>query len=105
MWLRGIPLNDNAKEILAIKAATALPNANIKLKELRRLFKENTKQLAKTTLKSVNYDSHIYKLLGSFLFWAEGAKISSHVHFTNSDPRMIFTFLYILRKSFEIDES
>ncbi len=45
------------------------------------------------------------KLLCATIFWCEGGKdVSGGIYFTNSDPSLIATFLYLLRDSFAIDE-
>jgi len=45
------------------------------------------------------------KIAGIMLYWAEGAKNSSGINFSNSDPRMIQVFLSFLRKICGIDNN
>lgn len=57
-------------------------------------------------LTQINFTHNIYFLLCSVLYWAEGAKSKTGVvGFTNSDPVMVKTFLFLFRKSFNLDES
>ncbi len=46
------------------------------------------------------------KVFASLLYWCEGSKYpsSNRLDFTNSDPRLIKTFLELLRSGFEIKE-
>jgi hypothetical protein len=51
-------------------------------------------------------DSTTSKAICSLLYWCEGnSSRYGKVSFTNSDPRLVKTFLHFLRNSFEIDES
>ena len=45
------------------------------------------------------------KLLLAMLYWGEGAKRSRSLIFMNSEPEMIKAFIFLMRKSFSIDES
>ena len=59
----------------------------------------------KKTLKSVNFNKEFYKFSCAMLYWCEGGKTDNSLIFYNSDPEMIKTYLYFLRKGFKIDES
>ena len=56
-------------------------------------------------LSGLKLDDVIIKLLCAMLYWGEGAKGQHRMVFTNSDPRMVKTFLKLFRHSFELDES
>lgn len=57
-------------------------------------------------LLKLNNSIILFKLLASFLFWTEGGKSTDgYVFFINSDPKMFSLFVYLLRHSFNIDES
>lgn len=56
-------------------------------------------------LSKIRFDSNINLLCCALLYWAEGSKTEARVGFTNSDPKMISSFLYLFRNSFDdIDE-
>ena len=105
LWLRGVKLNINAKIRLRNRSINGL-NSMIKTKRVarERLIKtfnnESTKFISKT-----NLDKGTCKLLCSLLYWAEGAKATQSFSLINSDPAMIRTFLILLRKAYNIDES
>lgn len=40
----------------------------------------------------------------ALLYWGEGSKSERRLTFTNSDPEMISSYLYLLRKVFNTDE-
>ena len=53
-----------------------------------------------------NYDTPVLLSLLSILYWAEGTKYDKGgVVFTNTDPRLAYLFLDLLRKTCDIDES
>lgn len=57
-----------------------------------------------TVLRGKQYDKDDYKLFLALLYWGEGAKTGKRLIFINSDPEMIKVYLYLLRKSFEIND-
>jgi len=57
-------------------------------------------------LKNVNLFSELSLLLCTMIYQCEGSKsIKDSVTFTNSDPDLIKTFLFLFRKSFDLDEN
>lgn len=56
-------------------------------------------------LVNKNYNINDYKLFLALLYWGEGAKTSNGVDFINSDPKMIKVYLWLFRRSFNINES
>ncbi len=56
-------------------------------------------------LSKIEFNKEFNKLLCSFLYWGEGSKNTNSLIFTNSNPKMIRSYLTLLRKSFELDES
>lgn len=45
-----------------------------------------------------------YKSMLSMLYWAEGSKSGSGLHFVNTDPELMKFFLKLLRRCYDIDE-
>ena len=61
---------------------------------------------ARKTISSIRISPEISQIFCSLLYWAEGGKYNNtRLEFTNSDPRMIHSFLKFLRKGFDIDEA
>lgn len=52
----------------------------------------------------VDYNINRCKIILAMLYWGEGAKTTKRLDFINSDPTMIKTYLFLLRKSFTINE-
>lgn len=100
-WVRNVPLTDDARERLLTK---------IKLGQLisaenKRARTQNTIEGflhdAKNKLEDIKFDKFQKRLLCSLLYWCEGAKNHySGVNFTNSDPKLIRTFLHLFREGF-----
>lgn len=51
-------------------------------------------------------DSDLAKLLVALLYWCEGSKYpaSNSLTISNSDSQLLFTYILLLRKAFELDE-
>lgn len=61
---------------------------------------------AKEVVDNLVLDTNHQKLICSVMFWCEGGKdIAAGIRFINSDPKMVNTFLTLLRSSFDIDEA
>lgn len=69
---------------------------------------KRTEQLhlhAKSTLDKTTLDPDTKRVMCALLFWCEGGKdVNGALHFINSDPVMIMTFLKLLRETFPIKE-
>ena len=65
---------------------------------------ETIQQRVNSNLCSLGLTAFHKKLLCAFLYWAEGGKTEKYVSFTNSNPKMIETFLSLMRSSFDLDE-
>lgn len=104
-WLRNVPLNKKAKERLKSRKIFGQYKASQTWKKKRQQAINQQNQKVLTPLSKIKFDSGIYKLLCSFLFWTEGGKSTdSYVYFINSEPKMVTTFLRLLRLSFPIQE-
>lgn len=75
-------------------------------KDKTKAVNAQEEKLAKSLLKSIKFNENINMMCCALLYWAEGSKTESSIGFTNSDPKMISTFLKLFRNSFfGIDES
>lgn len=84
----------------------------LKRKKWNKLLESNEK-LRRETIKSeeglvkrVNFDEDSIKLYCSILYGCEGSKYpsSNGVAITNSDPKLILTFITLMRKAFNLKE-
>lgn len=105
VWLQNVNLNQKAQERLKkLRIIGQYKSRFIKKIQKENLIKRYRLQ-AYQEISKINFNKNIYKLLYSFLYWCEGAKLNSnHVRFINSDPNMIQVFLKLLRTSFKLDE-
>lgn len=98
-WVQGIQLRKKHHNSINLK------KANVKRQNNKQKVLSIIEKRAKTTINKVSKNRNTYKTLCSFLFWAEGGKTESGIAFTNSDPKMIYSFLTLLRKGFSIKET
>jgi hypothetical protein len=104
LWLRKVPLTENGKKRLKNIADNGRKKSVItnrrKREEIFRKIKNNC-----TVLRGNKYGKDDFKLFLAMLYWGEGSKTGTKVSFMNSDPEMIKTYLFLLRKAFIINEN
>lgn len=109
-WTRSIPLTKRGKKLLDSKKQKSQIDKidNLAVINKRRRIKrdELIEEQAKEIVEGLTVNSSYRKLICSVMFWCEGGKdIAAGIQFINSDPKMVSTFLKLLRQSFDIDES
>lgn len=104
-WVSGIKLNANARERIQFRRELGKVKAKEWHVEHRNLLWQEAKNKAGLVIENGNLDEKNGKIALACLYWAEGTKASNNLTFMNSDPKMIRTFLILLRKFFTIDES
>lgn len=103
-WLSSIKLNKKAQNRLEKRKILGQYKALATFKNKRKeLIKEYNLE-AINALSKINLNNNTFKLLCSFLFWAEGSKNTSYLSFINSDPVMITTFIKLLRLAYPLKE-
>lgn len=109
LWVRDIILNEeqrarlHKKEVEAIgrnRALAALANRNARLGRIEAAKAEATKFLS-----SLTSEQQTNRVAAAMLYLGEGAKGEATCTFTNSNPNIIRYWLFLLRASFDIDES
>jgi transposase-like protein len=105
LWVRDVLLSRKAQSRLKQRKIYGQYKASQFWKRKRKKIMHQSNQKALSSLAEIEFNLSVYKLLCSFLYWAEGGKsTNSYIDFNNSEPRMVSTFLTLLRKSFPIHE-
>lgn len=104
-WLREISISKEGQKHMRAQASLHRHKTSLRFAQKRLARSFSYQKQAKKILKQITFTNPINKLICAMLFWAEGAKTSQRLAFTNSDPKMIEFFLYLLRKSYKLDES
>jgi hypothetical protein len=106
LWTSGENITTKGKRKIVIRQNLARKRAFRTLTIKRDLIRNEIFKISKDTIDHLKLDHYINKLICAILIWAEGEKGKfNKVGFSNSDPKMISTFLYLFRKSFAVDES
>lgn len=104
-WTKNISLDQNAlsriKRRLVIGQSKSVA---VRRKSYEKYLVRIRKQQERI-LNNLPDNSSINILLCALIYWCEGAKDPTRVTFVNSDPKLVGTFLTLLRKSFSLDES
>lgn len=106
VWLKNIEISKQGSGLLQDKIRLGRAkgaNTNKAKRELR------WQEMAKTALcfkpGLVEYSKEQCKTFLTMLYWGEGAKSGRRLIFVNSDPELIKTYLFLLRRAFTIDEN
>lgn len=75
----------------------------LKARNREQKFKENYQNI----FNGIKINKNFAKLFASLLYWCEGSKypFSNTLTFCNSDERLVKTFLSLIRRGFDLDES
>lgn len=105
LWVRNVDLDDRAKTRLLTKISVGqLVGGESRRRKVQRIMKLHYRE-ASRALHGLRLDDVSSKLLCAMIYWCEGGKNHYQgIRFTNSDPKLIRTFLFLLRKSFKADE-
>lgn len=105
VWVRNVRLSNNARKRLLTKIKLGqLISAENKRKRTEDILKKYLQEAGREIEKR-SLDRVAARIFCSLLYWCEGGK--SHfqgLNFTNSDPHLVRTFLFLLRKGFNLDE-
>lgn len=104
LWLKNVELSKSSQERITNLRILARQKASQTIRNKHLFLLEQLAIKSRKTLSGLNLKNpDICKILCSLLYWGEGSKIGS-LGFVNSDPKMIFSFVSLLRKAFYLDE-
>ena len=105
LWLRNVPILTAGVSRMTARKELKRYKMSLKWQQIKVDKKSHYRDLAIPTLHDISYTKSTNKLICAILFWAEGAKTTDRIAFTNSDPTMITSFLRLLRSGFDLDEA
>ncbi len=110
LWLRSIGMSNRQKQRLTEKKLASIKRGWKKWKNTRINITEEIIKLAQKDVEKIKNTNEKFWLMGTMLYWAEGAKSkeyrpSQNISFSNSDPLMIKIFLLWLKKILVIPDN
>jgi orotate phosphoribosyltransferase-like protein len=106
VWMRDVVMNRKAQKKLrnhCDKGRQKGAEAG-RVKRLQRIKDIEVRTMSFIqNLESLSVDQ--CKLLLAMMYWGEGSKTGNRLMFTNSDPNFVKAYLFLLRKSFIINEN
>jgi len=103
LWLKSVPLKDAYQKHLYTKQIEALSRGPMSQKQRRIREVQKIIQDAEKEIKfPLSFET--YRLVGAFLYWAEGSK-GKMFQLTNSDPHLILFFVRWIKLVFHISPS
>ena len=92
---------DRKRHVKRIQKMAVKANRIKKEKHLKEIIKK-----VKTEIESYPLNEESFqKSLISMLYWSEGAKSPGALVFANTDPKLCYLFITMLRNAYDIDES
>ncbi len=105
IWIQDVKLSDKAQARLRQNYTNGQLASQKTIKEKTRQKNIQADHFAKNVLSKANISKAELTILCAMIYLCEGNKsFKSLITFTNSDPSLIATFLYLFRNSFELDE-
>jgi transposase-like protein len=108
-WVRNVPLSHEQILLLRQNSESGRVSGLAQIRAARFVIEQQRNVEAKSEIESLrsSFDnSSWWQLVAALLFWCEGSKqLSQGIHFANSDPALVKTFLSALRRGFRVDES
>ncbi|OGI65252.1 hypothetical protein A3A95_03610 [Candidatus Nomurabacteria bacterium RIFCSPLOWO2_01_FULL_39_18] len=105
-WIQGVKLSEKAQMRLRKNYTNGQLASQKTIKEKTHQKNIIADNFAREILSKMNYTTADLALLCSMIYFCEGNKsLKSLVTFTNSDPDLITTFIFLFRNSFKLDES
>jgi len=104
-WIQGIELSEKAQSRLRQNYTNGQIASMKTIKEKTRQKNIVADNFAEEILSGTDINQKNQTVLCSMIYFCEGNKsLQSLVAFTNSDPDLIASFLYLFRNSFDLDE-
>ncbi|NQU77524.1 hypothetical protein HQ544_02390 [Candidatus Falkowbacteria bacterium] len=105
LWCRKTILSDGAKRIIKLKSEQGTARGLRTVQKNREKLRNEISSKVEKKLNNAFFNDSIYELLCSLIYICEGATdVNSGATFINSDPGLIQLYLFLLRKSFKLDE-
>ena len=106
LWLRNIKVSASGKtRLLKLGDTGRQKGATTNKRKRREVWQRMSVKTVVFKKHLSNYSPDDLKILLAMLYWGEGYKNGRSLVFMNSDPEMIRSYLFLLRKSFKINES
>ena len=106
VWVRDVVLSKRAQERIEMKRHQARAKAAKTNRGRTETHLQDAAATADIAVSSLTLDAKLMQVMCALLYWCEGEKTKNDktLTFANSDPRLVATFLRLLRKGFELDE-
>lgn len=105
IWVRNVKLSNRAQARLRQNYTNGQLASQKTIKEKTRQKNIVADNFAINALNLINFSPEIILLSCALLYQCEGSRdVKDAVTFTNSDPVLIKTFMFLFRESFDLDE-
>lgn len=105
LWLRNVTPSFEGKKRLKEKRLLGYHKIALGWQQKRTQKESQYQEEADRFIRKVPVDSQYFALLISLLFWCEGGKQeTAMVRLVNSDPKLIASFLFLMRRGFPLEE-
>jgi predicted transcriptional regulator len=103
-WVNSVVLDEKAKGRIQKRMLLGRLRSRETVVERSRKRNEKINKDAGVVVNDCHLNDSSGKILCALIYLCEGSKCSRSVNFVNSDPKLISTFLSLLRRNFLLDE-
>lgn len=105
-WVQGVELSEKAQARLRQNYTNGQLASMKTIKEKTRQKNIVADKFAQNVIEKIKLSNNHLLLFCSMLYQCEGSKlVNDSITFTNSDPLLVRTFIFLFRKSFSLNES
>lgn len=104
LWVRSIELSSSARKRINARFTEGQLLSQAYRHQQTALKEGYARDIASKLLKSYVSNVVFNKIVCAMVYYCEGVKDTRSVVFTNSDPKLVATFLKLFRSSFDLDE-
>ena len=104
-WIQAVQLSPNAQKRLNDRSTKARIKAELTIRRITQQKNLIANDFSLSVLDSSKIDKNIQRIICSMVYFCEGAKAINNVGFTNSDPFLVRSFMFLFRNAFDVDES
>ncbi|MBI5004377.1 hypothetical protein HZC00_04770 [Candidatus Kaiserbacteria bacterium] len=108
VWVKDVTLSTQAQRRIESRYTKGQLASMRTHRQMTTQKLEDAEQYADAILGNLHTDVPVDQIICAMLYWCEGSKMYANkgiFSFTNADPDLVATFLSLLRRSFDVDES
>ena len=105
LWVRNVNISKTAIRRILSRSQEGVQRGADRRRVQAQVVKDRIYEEAIEAINQLKTSKAIDRLILSIMYWCEGGKDDTSVSFTNSDPKLVRSFIDLLVTSFDIDRN